>query len=150
MDEIRFSVESNLDFDTFKALMMTVTGVCAAFIAIGSLMLFSVVSRKVSGWWTNHTQPPDAPQPSGVGAAPPVRSEAASDNDAQMAAAIGTAVALAMGTGTATAAPRADQGDAGPVIQGLAQHGTLAADSARKRLAGGLRAGVVARGVKWT
>ncbi len=117
MDEIRFSLESNLDFDTFKALMMTVTGVCAAFIAIGSLMFFTVVSQKLSRWWTNRSQPPDAPQPSGVGAAPPARSEAASDSDAQMAAAIGTAVALAMGSGTATA-PHADQGDAGPVIRG--------------------------------
>ena len=117
MDEVRFSLGSNLDFDTFKALMMTVTGVCAAFIAIGSLMLFTVVSQKSSRWWTNRTQPPDAPQPSGVGAAPPARSEAVSDNDAQMAAAIGTAVALAMGSGTSET-PRAHQGDAGPVIRG--------------------------------
>ena len=115
MDEVRFSLGSNLDFDTFKALMMTVTGVCAAFIAIGSLMLFTVVSQRGSRWWTNRTQRPDTPQPSG--AAPPARSEAVSDNDAQMAAAIGTAVALAMGSGTSEA-PRADQGDAGPVIRG--------------------------------
>ena len=115
MEEIRFSLESDLDFDTVKALMMTVTGVCAAFIAIGSLMLFTVVYRKLSGWWTDRTQPPAAPQP--PGAAPAVRDEAASDSDAQMAAAIGTAVALAMGSGTAVPA-RADQGDAGPVIRG--------------------------------
>ena len=115
MEEIRFSLESDLDFDTVKALMMTVTGVCAAFIAIGSLMLVTVVYRKLSGWWTGRTQPPDAPQPYGAG--PAGRDQAASDSDAQMAAAIGTAVALAMGSGTA-ASPRADQGDAGPVIRG--------------------------------
>ena len=109
MDEVRFSLESDLDFDTVKALMMTVTGVCAAFIAIGSLMLFTVVYRKLSGWWTDRTQPP--------GAGPAGRDEASSDSDAQMAAAIGTAVALAMGSGTA-ASSRADQEDAGPVIRG--------------------------------
>ena len=115
MDEIRFSLESELDFDTFKALMMTVTGVCAAFIAIGSMMLFTVISMRFTRWWNNRTQPPDAPQPSG--AVPETRMEADSDADAQIAAAVGTAVALAMGTGPANSAG-ADEGDAGPAIRG--------------------------------
>ncbi len=116
VEEIRFSIESDVDFDTVKALMMTVTGVCAAFVAIGALMLLSVVSMRFSRWWSGRTQPPSA-SPQASGAAPGAADEAAPDSDAQTAAAIGAAVALAMDGGP-KAAPEVDQGAGGPGIRG--------------------------------
>ena len=79
-----------VDFDTTRAIMLTLTGVGAAFVAIVSLMVVISVNKFVSGRWDQWGGRAEVAAP--VGSAPV---ESPGDGDARMAAAIGVAVALA-------------------------------------------------------
>lgn len=76
-----------VEFDTTQAIMMTVTGVGAAFVAIVALIVFTYINKFVSVRWYERNAGAEV-------VAPPM--DTAGNGDARMAAAIGVAVALAM------------------------------------------------------
>ena len=110
-----------IDFDLSRALFLTYVGVGAAFLVLGSLVIFTALI----GWWGNRrlrkARERAEAETAAQSAKPAV--EAASEAgslpaDPQLAAAIGTAVALAMD------AYRSGQtGETAPLVENIERDG---------------------------
>ena len=89
-----------IEFDLDRALFLTYVGVGAAFLVLGSLVVFT----GLIGWWGNWRlrRAQERLEEADIEAAEPVKEMAgdsvSSDADPQLAAAIGAAVALALET----------------------------------------------------